>query len=92
MRLICNNTCPKVGKRMTQIVEAVRKLSDGHGGGVFIADAIREAYPDRKHGNGFCYAAVARCVIKGLLVTSDARCPVTNRWRQTLHLPTEGAQ
>jgi hypothetical protein len=92
VRTTCNNNAPKVGKRMNQIVEAVRKLSDGHGGGAFIADAIREAYPDRKHGNGFCYAAVARCVNAGLLVTSDGLCPATNRWLKTLHLPTEGAQ
>lgn len=92
MRITCTNNLPKVGKRMTQIVEAVRKLSDGHGGGAFVADAIREAYPDRKHGNGFCYAAVARCVNAGLLVTSHGLCPATNRWLMTLHLPTEGAQ
>ena len=61
MRITCTNNLPKVGKRMAQIVEAVRALSDSQGcHGVFVSDVIRKAYPNRTRCSGYCDSANCR--------------------------------
>lgn len=85
MRITCTNNLPKMGKRMAQIVEAVRALSDSQGcHGVFVSDVIRKAYPNRTRGNGYCYAAVKRCVDVGVLDKDSTFNPVTRRYERTL--------
>ena len=93
MRITCTNNLPKVGKRMAQIVEAVRALSDSQGyHGVFVADVIRKAYPERSQYNGFCYAAVKRCVKAGVLDSDSCTNPATGRWGRTLWMPGTAPQ